>query len=281
MESNEMELFFEYMMNDPTTSPLRYGEAVENAFTTWLSIFTSAYNNQLLKKFFKSIYDTFIIVYPLFNINKTNINKKIADKINTIATVEEEGEEVEDSDDGNNIDEEDDEGIVESSLNASTTQVASILAKKHVSEFEKYYSKPCQLIRKKLSLMNREWILNYRDDLWEQYELDVMGNCQINVSMFNGKHSTLFDVQNVLNMYTGKCFFYYIHDYIYKKCFEFFSAPSRIAIAVQLAENSQSAISQLDQLKLIQLNDYFFNEVRRFTIKKKNINLFDNFQKSS
>jgi hypothetical protein len=132
MESNEMELFFEYMMNDPTTSPLRYGEAVENAFTTWLSIFTSAYNNQLLKKFFKSIYDTFIIVYPLFNIKKTNINKKIADKLNTITTVEEEGEEVEveDSDDGNNIDEEDDKGIVESSLNASTTQVACILAKK-------------------------------------------------------------------------------------------------------------------------------------------------------
>jgi hypothetical protein len=61
--------------------------------------------------FFKPIYDTFIIVYPLFNINKTSINKKSVDKINTIATVDDEGKEVEDSDDENNIDEEDDEGV--------------------------------------------------------------------------------------------------------------------------------------------------------------------------
>jgi len=35
MENKEMELFFEYMIKDATTSPLRYVEAVENAFTTW------------------------------------------------------------------------------------------------------------------------------------------------------------------------------------------------------------------------------------------------------
>ncbi len=88
--------------------------------------------------------------------------------------------------------------------------------------------------------------------------------------MYNCKQSTLFDVHNVLNMHTGKCYFYYIHDYIYKKCFEFFSAPSRRDIAVQLAENSRIVFSQLDQLKIIQLNDYFFNEIRRFTKKINN-----------
>ena len=52
MENDEMEKFFDYMLSDITTSPLRYGKAIENAFITWISVFTSSYNTSLLNTFF-------------------------------------------------------------------------------------------------------------------------------------------------------------------------------------------------------------------------------------
>ena len=240
MIGEEMVLFFEYL--EKRTS-LQYGSKTSKAYIFWTNLFRSKMNSILLQNFFRKIYELFFVSFVEMRFDD------IADCSDDTGDVNDEGNEHPDETNGIEL--------------GTETQ-----AKKDESEIITFYLKPCVIVRKKLATMQSRWMNGSNGDgngneraLHTQFVDDVLSIC------YASMEEPELSFTEILTNFKENIIWKFIHTYIYRKCFEYFTKPTTDSIAELISQEMECGL--LDILKIESLLDYYVNQIRAFVIRKK------------